>query len=339
MTTMYDVCKATGLSSATVSRVINDSDKVSEKTRKRVVSSMKKLDYHPNTAARMLASKQTGTIGVVLPEIDNGYYVRVLQGINKAVMEADLHLLVTFYENTGSMRKAMATMSASKRTDALMLINNSLPVDEIASMTRNASPSVLIGNRTESSHSFDIVGIDNVNGSRMAIEHFLDAGCQHLVMITGPNQDLDSIQREEGVQLAYKKRGSGCSKVRKFKGFFTYEGGKQAMLDCLAEDPVPPDAVFAFNDKMALGAMSALAEHGATVPGDVMVIGFDDSEVASYANLSSIHVPMFNIGYEAAQTAIRRITQTSSSWHATSSVLTTSLILRKTTPPYRVSPS
>lgn len=326
MATMYDISEETGLSTATVSRVINNDSRVADKTRRRVVKAMKKLNYTPNLGARLLAGKKTDTIGVILPEIDNGYYVRVLQGINDSVNESKLHQLVSFYQNEKQMEELLKFMGTSARTDALILVNNSLPLEKLEKMVPPTLPVVLIGSRTESSSTFDIVGLDNVNGARLAMDHFLNRKKKRITLLAGPNHYLASSQRLEGVKLACLNHNHDFSTIRIIKGFFTYETGREAMLQALDEDPVPPEAVFAFNDQMALGAMDVLKERGIQVPEEVSIIGFDDNDIAQYAGLSTIRAPMRDIGSVAAEMAIRRMKNRATS--PTTTLLKVNLILR-----------
>jgi DNA-binding LacI/PurR family transcriptional regulator len=329
MATMYDICSETGLSSATISRVINNSNKVSEKNRKRVLDTMKRLNFQPNQAARMLAGKKTDTLSVILPEIDNGFYVQVLRGINEATKEAKLHLLITFYDDKKNLQEILQTLSSAGRADAIIVMNSALPVRELDQMmVGNNTPMVLIGHRIQPSEKFDIIGIDNVNGSCAAVNHLLEQGFKNLMFITGPNHYLDSTQRLQGAKQALTMAGMDFSEVRILKAFFNFDDGKRAMKDFLTRNTTLPDAIFAFNDQMALGAIDALKDQGLKVPGDVAVIGFDDSEIAKYSDLSTVHVPMRDIGIEAGSLAIRRMKNRSSP--PTTINLVTSLKLRST---------
>lgn len=329
MATMYDICEETGLSTATVSRVINNDSRVADKTRRRVVKAMKKLNYTPNLGARLLAGKKTDTIAVILPEIDNGYYVRVLQGINETVNKSKLHQLVTFYQNEKHMEEILNIMGTSARTDAMILVNNSLPLEKLEKLAPPTLPTVLIGARPESSSAFDMVGLDNIQGARMAMDHLLEQGMKRITVLSGPNHYLASTQRMEGVKLSCLHHNHEFSSIRILKGFFTYETGKQAMQQALDEDPAPPEAVFSFNDQMALGAMEALKERNIRIPEEVSIIGFDDNDFAQYAGLSTVHAPMREIGREAADIAIRRIPNRST--RPITTLLKVSLTLRKST--------
>jgi len=328
MATLYDVCNKTGLSTATVSRVINGSSKVSEKTRQIVLKAMKELDYQPNQAARMLAGKKTDTIGVVFPEIDNGFYVQVLRGIDDVARETKLHLLTAFYHDPDGLRDTLLSLASRGRTDALILMNNSLSDEQVRQTVKNNVPLVLIGHSIEASTLFDVVGIDNTNGAFMAVMHLFEQQRKNPLVITGPFDNFDSIQRLNGTRMAYEKMGHDFPAIPVLEGDFTYESGESVMNEYL-EDHSLPDAIFAFNDRMALGAIEALQKRGCNIPEEVAVVGFDDSEIALYAGLTTVHVPMRDIGRKAANLAIRRIKEP----ELTPCTITveTSLVKRKST--------
>jgi len=329
MATLYDVCNKTGLSTATVSRVINDSSAVTEKTRQIVLDAMKSLNYHPNQAARMLAGKKTDTIGVIFPEIDNGFYVQVLRGVDNAAQEKGMHLLTAFYHNKSGLKGTLQALAARGRTDAIVLINNDLSDRQVKNLVNNDVPIVMIGHSAETSASFDVVGIDNTTGASIAVTHLLDKGIENILLLTGPADNFDSIQRLNGAKQAFKDAGKDFTKATVIESHFTYEGGIQHMAEYLDSGKPLPEAIFAFNDRMALGAMEALKAKGKTVPEDLIVVGFDDTEIALYAGLTTVHVPMQDIGYEAANLAIRRVGQ--KKFNPSTITVNTSLSVRKST--------
>ena len=162
-----------------------------------------------------------------------------------------------------------------------------------------------------------------------AVSHLLDKGLNDILLLTGPEDNFDSIQRLNGAKMAFKDAGADFSKVRLLESHFTYEGGIEHMTEYIKAGNPLPQAIFAFNDRMALGAIEALKNAGKSVPEDLQVVGFDDTEIALYAGLSSIHVPMQDIGYEAANLAIRRIDQ--DKFNPSTITVTTSLTVRGST--------
>lgn len=288
---------------------------------------MKELDYRPNQAARMLAGKKTDTIGVIFPEIDNGFYVQVLRGIDNAAKEAGLHLLTAFYHDKTGLKHTLQSLASRGRTDSIVMINNDLSDRQLKNLVNDAVPIVMIGHSAETSASFDVVGIDNTNGAAAAVAHLLEKGIDDVMLLTGPADNFDSMQRLNGVKMAFEDAGKDFSKARIIESFFTYDGGIQHMTEYLDAGNPAPEALFAFNDRMALGAVEALKNKGLSVPEDVIVAGFDDTEIALYAGLTSVHVPMMDIGYEAANLAIRRVDQ--KKFNPSTITVTTSLTVRK----------
>jgi LacI family transcriptional regulator len=326
MATMYDICEETGLSTATVSRVINNSSKVSDRSRKTVLNAMDKLGFRPNQAARSLAGKKTDTIGVIFPEIDNGFYAQVLRGINDAAKAGGKHLLTAFYEDEKSLKETLWNLAQQGRTDAVIMMNSSLSVQQLDKLSNGHVPLILIGQRTDTSRLFDIIGIDNEAGSYEATTHLLNKGIKKLLLITGPNHYQDSVLRLNGAKNAIEDAGLALDDVDQIHGFFTFESGKTAMANYIERTSVIPDAVFAFNDLMALGAIEAMKESNINIT-QVETIGFDGSELAKFANLSTVRVPMQEIGFEAGSLAIRRMGSRPSS--PTTVNLATSLVLRE----------
>jgi LacI family transcriptional regulator len=309
--------------------VINGSERVTDKTRKIVQDAMKELGFQPNVAARMLAGKKTGIIGVIFPEIDNGFYVQVLRGIDRAAKAADLELLTGFYHDKDGLKHTIQSLSASGRTDSIVMINNDLSDRQLSNLLNKSIPVVMIGHSAETSATFDVVGIDNTNGAASAVKHLLEKGIDDIMLLTGPHDNFDSIQRLNGAKLAHEEAGMDFSTVNVIESNFTYEGGIECMTAYLEAGKGLPQAIFAFNDRMALGAIEALKTQGKFVPEDLLVIGFDDTEIALYAGLTSVHVPMQDIGYEAANLAIRRIDQ--DKFNPSTITITTSLTVRGST--------
>jgi DNA-binding LacI/PurR family transcriptional regulator len=172
----------------------------------------------------------------------------------------------------------------------------------VKNLVNDAIPIVMIGHSAETSASFDVVGIDNTNGASAAVAHLLKKGLENILLLTGPADNFDSIQRLNGARMAYEEVGRDFSKATVVESHFTYEGGIQHMREYLEGGAPLPQAIFAFNDRMALGAIEALKAKGKSTPEDLLVVGFDDTEIALYADLTSIHVPMQDIGFSGAST-------------------------------------
>ncbi len=329
MATLYDVCKKTGLSTATVSRVINGSKLVKEATRERVREAMEELNYHPSHAARMLAGRKTDTIGVVLPAIDNGYYVQVLHGIDNVSTKEKLKLLISFYHSDIDLMETLSSLCREGRTDAIILMNNTfLAPEKVRELTGDNFPIVLIGQRDGTTEAIDSVLIDNFHGAYCAIEHLLQNKPKSLLLLTGPKNNFDSDERLKGAQKAIEDAPYNPD-VSILNSDFLFDGGRKDFAEYIAKQGTFPDAIFAFNDDMALGVLDVLNDTAKNVPEEVQLIGFDNNLLARCIGLSTISVPMRQLGVEAGLLAAHRIKN--NDVKPTSITLKTSLITRKTT--------
>jgi DNA-binding LacI/PurR family transcriptional regulator len=331
MATLYDVCKKTGLSTATVSRVINGSTLVKEATRERVLQAMKELDYHPSHAARMLAGRKTDTIGVVLPLLDNGYYVQVLRGIDIASAKENLKLLISFYHSESDLLEILGSLCREGRTDALVLMNNPFfGPEKVRELAGNSTPIALIGQKNDTVNAMDTVLIDNFQGAYRAVEHLLANQPKSLLLLTGPADNQDSEERLAGAQKAIQDAAYDID-VSIETGDFYHAGGRGAFDRHVTARGVFPDAVFAFNDAMALGVLDVANDAALRIPKDIQIIGFDNNEIGQYIGLSTVSFPMQQIGEEATRLVAERIKNK----HAEPITVTmgTSLIPRKTTLP------
>jgi len=329
MATLYDVCEKTGLSTATVSRVINGSGLVREATRERVLQAMKELNYRPSDAARRLAGRKTDTIGVVLPAIDNGYYVQVLHGIDHISTKENLKLLISFYHSGADLSEILGSLGGEGRSDAIILINNALlRPEEVRERTGNDIPIALIGQSHENTKAVDSVLINNFEGAYGAVEHLLKQKPKSLLLLTGPMENHDSQERLKGAQQAIQDAPYD-PEVIILTGDFLLEGGHRIFEEHTQKRGTFPDAIFAFNDAMALGVLDVLNDAPDHVSEGIQIIGFDDIVFAQYFGLSTVRVPMQRIGEEATQLAVERIKDKNAKPNTI--VLKTSLIARKTT--------
>lgn len=329
MATLYDVCEKTGLSTATVSRVINGSGLVKEATRECVLEAMKELNYRPSHAARMLAGRKTDTIGVILPLLDNGYYVQVLRGIDAVSTREKMKLMISFYHSEADMVEILSSLSGEGRTDGLILMNNPFfAPGRVRELAGQDIPVVLIGQNHGSLKAMDSVLIDNYNGAYSAVEFLLKSHPKSLVLITGPVDNHDSDERRKGAEKAIQD--SSCEvEVSILHGNYYHDGGRQVFAEHVNQQNSMPDAVFAFNDAMALGVLDVIEERQLRMPEDIQVIGFDNNEIAQYIGLSTVGFPMMEIGEEAARLVVERIRNTDAK--PIKLTMGTELIARKTT--------
>jgi len=323
--TVEDVSRQSGVSTATVSRVINESPKVSPETRDRVLKAIRELGYMRNHSARALARQRTDTIGVVFPGIDSGFFSEVLKGINEFAVSRNYHLMVAFSQDSREEQDRIAEYLHAGRVDALILMNLRMSDEFIRRASKQELPIVLI-DRPVRNAKVASVTIDNRRGAEAAMTHLLKLGYQRIAILNGPKGTIDAEQRFEGCQAAAKKAGYRIDPSLVWPGTFLWESGYELMNQWLEAGKPLPDAIFALNDPMAMGVLESLHEHGLSVPEDMALIGFDDVQAARYLGLTTVHSPMREMGRVAAESAISLLSGRST---PAEQVLPTELVVRR----------
>lgn len=300
--TLFDICRKAGVSSATVSRVINNSPLVQEKTRKRVLRAIRDLGYRPSHAARMLARQRTDTLGVIFPDIASGFYAEVLSGIDSVADESRFHILTAFSHGWKDAQGLLTRFAEERRVDAVILMNLHARTDAfLRGVVREGLPLVLLDRPVK---GLPTVAIDNVGGARAAVEHLARLGHQRIAFLQGPADNFDAAQRFDGAREGLRAAGLELPEWLVWSGDYGEESGRKAVDDFLKTGAPLPDAIFACNDAMAIGAREALLERGLNVPDDVALVGFDDIGSARHLGLTSVRIPMREMGRAAAALAL-----------------------------------
>ena len=300
MATIKDVAREAGVSIATVSRVFNDSGLVSEHTRRHVREVATRLNYWPNGVARSLITSRTHALGVLLPDLHGEFFSEVIRGIDLAAREAGLHLLVSgSHSDTDALVAAMRAVRG--RIDGLIVMAPDEDAPAAIRATAGGLPVLLI-DPGRAPEECDTIAIDNLQGAYAVTRHLLSLGHRRVATVTGPPRNTDARQRLEGYRLALRDGGLEPDPALEIGGDFTEASGYEAAPAFLRLSP-RPDAVFAANDYMAIGLMSALRDAGVRIPGEVAIAGFDDIPMARYLDppLTTVHVDTFALGGRAAQ--------------------------------------
>jgi LacI family transcriptional regulator len=325
MVTIKDVAREAGVSVATVSRVYNDSELVSEETRRHVKEVGTRLRYTPNRTARSLTTAKTNSIGVLLPDIYGEFFSEVIRGIDESAQARDYHILVSS-SHAATSEIDVALRSMRGRVDGLILMWPTNDAELALPSLPDGFPVVLL-NSTSNDGAFDSLTIDNYPGAHAMVTHLIGLGHRKIAMIQGAPGNHDASERLRGYRAALCDAGLRLVPEWELPGDFSESSGWVATM-ALIERWARPTAIFAANDAMAIGAMSALGEKGLRVPDDMAVAGFDDIPMARYMNppLSSVHVEIAALGAHATQMLLDRIEQkTSERQHRT---LPTRLVIR-----------
>lgn len=324
--TIRDVARQAGVSVATVSRVFNDSGPVSPDTRHRIRDAARELRYTPNSAARSLSVKRTHTLGALLPDLYGEFFSEVIRGIDETAQRHHHHLLISSSHNDRA-QIAAALRAMRGRVDGLLLMSPGVDAETLTAELPEELPVVLLNCPVREAR-YATLAIDNRGGAVAMVEHLLAAGHRSIAFIRGAPRNHDARERLLGYRAALRAAGVERVAAWELPGDFTEQAGYDAVGTLLRLDPLPT-ALFAANDAMAVGALSALRESGLRVPGDISVTGFDDIPIARYLtpSLTTVRVGVSALGARAAAILLQTLAGDGppSPIHA---VLPTSLVVR-----------
>ncbi len=303
--TIKHVAREAGVSVATVSRVLNDKGPVSEATRARIREVAERLRYAPHGAARSLITRKTRAIGVLLPDIYGEFFSELIRGIDLPARRAGYHLLVS--SSHGDRAEFEEVLRATRgRVDGLIVMSPELETPTLQANLPETLPIVLLNSRSDGAW-FDSITIDNHGGAHAMVRHLLALGHRRIALVRGPAGNFDAAERQRGYREALRDSPASWSAELEFDGDFSEEAGYLAGTRILERAP-RPTAVFAANDGMAIGVLSAFGDAGVRVPADISVAGFDDIPISRFTApaLSSVRVPIADLGAHA----IARLLQT-----------------------------
>ncbi|MCF7802751.1 MAG: LacI family transcriptional regulator [Candidatus Marinimicrobia bacterium] len=337
-TTISDVAKRAGVSTATVSNVINNKPGVTQITRDTVIEAMNELNYRPRGTARNLKRERSfPCIGVVVKELDNPYYTDVVSGIRQYAKSKGYTVFVTSSEGNFRQEKVIIDQLTNKDVNGVIIAPSlSDPDAEFSHLFQLQSlnyPFVLL-EKVQGIHA-SVVDIDHVSSTKSAVKYLIDSGHSKIIHFSGPEYTSHTMDRIRGVREAYSESSLVFQedKVLVSSGS-RLEGGYETAMSYFRDLPTDeyPTAIVCYNDLIALGAIAALTELGIDVPGDVSVIGDDDIEFAKRfpIPLTTIHTPKIELGQKAAELLIDAI-EASEQLPPQKLLLRPELIVRKST--------
>ena len=315
--TIYEVARRSGVSTATVSRVMADGKGFSAATRERVLATAAELGWVPSGSARGLASRRAGIVGLLFPDLGGSgeaeeesplYIDQVIRGAERAATAVGDAVLIAATHSASGRELAF---SVAGKVDGLVVMARSLPDPDIASISRSV-PVVMLAN-SRFGGELDFVGADNRGGCKQITEHLLAVHrYTNLIFLGGPAESPDSQERFAGFRDAMRAAGRQAPRAPAATGGFTEAGGKQAVEALLAKGK-RPQAIVCGNDEMAIGALSALRAAHLRVPADVGVTGFDDIAASRHVrpDLTTVRQPMRELGERSVQLLLDRIVRPS----------------------------
>ncbi|HRN49917.1 MAG TPA: LacI family DNA-binding transcriptional regulator [Anaerolineales bacterium] len=328
MSTIEEIAKQAGVSRSTVSRVINNDPNVNELTRERVLEVVSSNNFVPNRAARKLAGGRTGVIGLVIPIGVSRLFVEpffpiLIQSVTNRCNHLNRSVMFWLGEPEYE-RRSISQILSNDLLDGVIVSSLEDKDPIVAALHQSQIPFVLIG-RYRDNLPVSFVDIDNEKCTQTAVNYLIESGRKRIATITGV-EGMVSRERLEAYRNTLAQAGLAVDENLIAEGGFVEEGGYDAMAKLL---PHKPDAVFAINDAMAVGAIRYLREQGLRVPEDVAVVGFDDAPIAaSYKPaLTTIAQPIAELGRQAVDMLVQQIDQQPE--EPLTQVLTSELIIRE----------
>ena len=330
MANIHEVAKRAGVSIATVSRVLSRPEAVAANTRRKVMQAVSQLGYAPNSAGKHLRTQKSGKLLVIVPDISNPFYSRILQSIEETAQRAGYAVLLGDTQQDVKREERYTQMLRRREAEGLIVVGHGLPDAAIAvSEELTTAAPIVAGCEVNRRVNIPSVHIDNHAAARDAMEHLYELGHRRIGIVTGPMMSGLSRDRLQGVTACAKAR-KGERDLIVVNGDFTIDSGRAA-AERLLDRSDPPTAIFCFNDQMAIAAMSVVRSFGCQVPKDVSVVGFDDISFARYTvpPLTTVAQPVREIGQEAVRLLLGIINHESMA--PVSVILRHSLIVREST--------
>jgi LacI family transcriptional regulator len=299
--TLEDVAKLAKVSTATVSRAINFPDKVANKTRERINAAISELGYSPHFGARVMAGRQTNTIGAIIPTMENAIFARGLQAFEDELGQHGFTMLVASTGYSVEKEEEQVRSLVARGADALLLIGHSRD-PEIYRFLEAQNIPVVITWAFDPTSERPSIGFNNKAAMREMAKQVIEMGHERLALISAETASNDrALERHRGILAAMSDKGLPIESLNYLETTYGVEEGATAFEQLMQTDTTPT-AVFCGNDVLAVGALRKARELGINVPGDVSIIGFDDIELAQLVHpaLTTVHVPHREMGRLAA---------------------------------------
>jgi len=295
MPTIKDVARLAGVGVGTASRVISGNGSVAPATAERVREAIAQLNFRPSHAARSLLSGSSQMVGVFIPLLKGTFYTPILQVIDSTLRDNGRHMVVAFGQGSGDER--LQTLEGlqfliDRGCDGLVVMSNAVLEDDIRTL-RKSLRHILVLNRHFPRIKEACFHMDHVRGGVVAAQALLQAGHRQFAVIAGPATSPDNVERVGGFMGELARNGIDPTRVRQLCSDFSPEGGWACAKELL-DSGDKFTALFCANDESAVGALSYFQQHGISVPGDISVVGYDDTASAEYSAppLSSVHLPL-----------------------------------------------
>ncbi len=308
MATMKDIAKLAGVSTSTVSHVINQSRFVSEEISNRVNEAAKALNYRPSVLARSLKLNRTKTIGMLVTTSTNPFFGEVVKGVERSCYHQGYNLILCNTEGDSERMHESINTLLQKRVDGLILMCSLLEGERIDVFEQYPDIPVVVMDWGPIWFTSDKIQDNSLRGGYLAAKHLIESGHKKIGCITGPLIRHQAQMRYEGYKKALNEAGLSLNADWIIESNFECEGGYNAFNKMYQAGPLP-EAIFVCNDMMSMGVINAAHEKGIIIPDDLSIIGYDDIHIAKFMTppLTTIHQPKYRLGKAAVETLLYRL--------------------------------
>jgi DNA-binding LacI/PurR family transcriptional regulator len=305
--TIYDVAKLARVSTYTVSCVVNKSAFVSPELTERVLQAVRKLDYTPNAVARSLQTRNTKTVGMLIPDIANPFYARVVRGVEDRISKDGYSLLLGNTYNSSETQARYLTLFRGRQVDALLVFMTAGGEDAVQRLVSEKRPVVCVG-RVPQKFECDSVSSDNITGTRMAVEHLIRKGHKRIGLVAGELGLSAGLDRVKGWRQALEAHRIKADEQLIEAGDWTEASGCEGAIRLLQRKPAPT-AIFAANFLMMTGVLRALQRRKGAAQPVVEVASSDDSDWLDVFSppITTVAQPSYEMGINAADLALARL--------------------------------
>jgi DNA-binding LacI/PurR family transcriptional regulator len=306
MVTIQDVARVAGVGVGTASRALSGNRHVADETRAHVQSVADLLGFRPNRIARAFSRGRTQTLEVLVPLVTQHFYVEVLRGIEEALSVTEYSLLIRSIERRNDRDRVLREVELRGRVDGALMVSLNPTRGLIGRASEAAMPLVLV----DAEHPrLPSVGVDHAAAAASAVRHLLALGHRRIALVDHPEDPFAPVYpdaRHRGYRAALAEAGLEARPEYEKVTDFSPHAGAEAVRELLAL-PAPPTAVFAGSDSQAIGILEAAREAGRRVPEDLAVVGYNDIEVAAHLGLTTVHIPMREMGRRGVDLLLQSI--------------------------------
>ncbi|MBB5325394.1 LacI family transcriptional regulator [Anoxybacillus tepidamans] len=305
--TIYDVAKEAGVSISTVSRVINNTGRISEKTRKKVLKVMETLHYQPSMVASALTGKRTRTIGLIIPDVANPFFAEIARKVEDRGRELGFNVLMCNTDNNPETEEMYLSLLKQKSVDGIIIGTTTKNYTVLNELLHEHFPIAFIAQDIPEL-AIDVVRVDDFLGGYQAVSHLVSLGHKKIAIMLGNLNRTSDKDRLQAYRQVLQENGLEYDERLVIYTDYSMEAGKRAAFELL-RSPQKPTAIFACFDSLAVGVYQAAKEMGLCIPEDLSVVGFDNTILATIVDppLTTVAQPIDEMGRQVVDLIIREI--------------------------------